>query len=181
VLLGGAETLLPIFARDILKVGAFGLGILRSAPAVGSVAVALLLARRGIRRKTGATLFATVAGFGIATIVFGLSRNFALSLVALAAMGAFDEISVYIRSVLVQLTTPDALRGRVNAVNMLFVGASSDLGGFESGLVAALAGTVPAVLIGGVGTLVVVAIWMRIFPALRTIDAMPGDATLPEC
>jgi MFS family permease len=172
VLLGGAETLLPIFARDILKIGAFGLGVMRSAPAVGAVLMALFLARRPLSRNIGRTLFAAVAVFGCATIAFGVSRSLVISLMALVLMGASDQISVFIRAALVQLATPDALRGRVSAVNMLFVGASSDLGGFESGAVAALFGAVPSVLIGGIGTLFVAAIWMKLFPALRTVDAL---------
>jgi len=174
VLLGGATALLPIYARDILQIGPSGLGILRSAPAVGAAAVALSLTRRPVHRNVGATMFAAVVVFGIATVVFGLSRDFRLSLAALAVLGASDQVSVYIRAALVQFATPDAMRGRVSAVSTLFISASNELGGFESGVTAALFGTVPAVVLGGVGTLVVVALWMRIFPPLRAVDRM-GD------
>ena len=172
VLLGGATALLPVFARDLLHVGPVGLGVLRSAPAVGAAAVALYLTYWPIQRKTGITMFVCVAVFGVATIVFGLSTSFYLSLFALAVLGASDQISVFIRSALVQYATPDAMRGRVSAVNMLFIGASNELGEFESGATAWLFGTVPAVVIGGIGTLVVVAIWMKLFPPLRTVDRL---------
>ena len=172
VLLGGAVSLLPVYARDILHVGPTGLGILRSAPALGAALTALFLTRRPVERRVGHTMFAAVAIFGIGTIVFGVSRNFDLSLTALAVTGAADQISVYIRSALVQFATPDAMRGRVSSVSTLFISASNELGGFESGVTAALIGTVPAVVVGGVGTLVVVAAWMRVFPRLRTVDRM---------
>jgi MFS family permease len=176
VLLGGAVALLPIYARDILRVGPVGLGILRSAPAVGAALMAFTLARWPIVRKTGARMFTAVAVFGVATIVFGISRNFYLSLVALAVTGASDMISVFIRSSLIQFATPDAMRGRVSAVNMLFIGASNELGEFESGVAAAWLGTVPSVVLGGIGTLAVVAIWMRLFPPLRKVDRMTDVA-----
>ena len=172
VLLGGATALLPVFARDILHVGAFGLGLLRSAPAVGAALTSLALARWPIERSTGAKMFAAVAVFGAATIVFGLSKNFGLSLAALAVLGASDMISVYIRSSLINLATPDPMRGRVGAVSMLFVGASNELGEFESGVTAAWFGTIPAVIVGGVGTLVVVAVWVWLFPPLRAVDRL---------
>lgn len=172
VLLGGAVSLLPIYARDILHVGPMGLGVLRSAPAFGAAITALYLTRRPVERKVGLTMFSAVAIFGVATIVFGLSTDFRLSLAALAITGAADQISVYIRAALVQFATPDAVRGRVSSVSTLFISASNELGGFESGVTAALFGTVPAVIIGGVGTLLVVAIWMRAFPPLRTVDRM---------
>jgi len=172
VLLGGAVALLPIYARDILHVGPTGLGLLRSAPAFGAAIVAIRLTRRPLERKVGATMFSAVAAFGVATIVFGLSKNFYLSLAALAVSGAADQVSVYIRAALVQFATPDAMRGRVSAVSTLFISASNELGGFESGVTAALFGTVPAVVLGGLGTLAVVAIWMRAFPPLRTVDRM---------
>ena len=172
VLLGGAVSLLPVYARDILHVGPTGLGVLRSAPAFGAALTALYLTRRPVERKVGYTMFAAVAIFGIGTIVFGMSKSFGLSLAALAVTGAADQISVYIRSALVQFATPDAMRGRVSAVSTLFISASNELGGFESGVTAALLGTVPAVVLGGVGTLAVVAIWMRAFPPLRTVDRM---------
>jgi MFS family permease len=184
VLLGGAVSLLPVYARDILRVGPMGLGVLRSAPAFGAALTALFLTRRPVERKVGYSMFAAVVIFGIGTIVFGISRNFGLSLAALAVTGAADQISVYIRSALVQFATPDPMRGRVSAVSTLFISASNELGAFESGVTAALFGTVPAVILGGVGTLVVVAIWMRIFPPLRTVDrmrdVMPGEAISPE-
>ncbi|HEY1891930.1 MAG TPA: MFS transporter [Steroidobacteraceae bacterium] len=184
VLLGGAVSLLPVYARDILHVGPTGLGLLRSAPAFGAALTALFLTRRPVERKVGYTMFAAVVIFGIGTIAFGISRDFRLSLAALAVTGAADQISVYIRSALVQFATPDAMRGRVSAVSTLFISASNELGGFESGVTAALFGTVPAVILGGVGTLIVVAIWMRVFPPLRTVDrmrdVMPGGALSPE-
>lgn len=182
VLLGGAVSLLPIYARDILHVGPAGLGILRSAPAFGAALTALYLTRRPVERKVGHAMFGAVVVFGIGTIVFGVSTNFGLSLAALAVTGAADQISVYIRSALVQFATPDVMRGRVSSVSTLFISASNELGGFESGVTAALLGTVPAVVLGGVGTLVVVAIWMRAFPPLRTVDrmrdVMPGGGVL---
>jgi MFS family permease len=172
VLLGGATALLPVFARDILQVGPMGLGLLRSAPAVGAATVAFALAGRPIERGTGWKMFAAVAVFGVATIVFGLSRNFTLSLGALAVLGASDMISVFVRQALVNFATPDEMRGRVGAVSMLFIGASNELGEFESGLTAAWFGTIPAVVIGGLGTLAVVAAWMKLFPPLRTVDRL---------
>ena len=170
VLLGGATALLPVYARDILHVGPQGLGFLRSAPAVGSFTSAFILTHRPIQRHVGAKMFAVVALFGMATIVFGLSTNFFLSLAALFALGSTDMVSVFVRSSLIQLSTPDVMRGRVSAVNMLFIGASNELGEFESGITAALLGTVPAVVLGGLGTLVVVALWMKLFPPLRRVD-----------
>jgi MFS family permease len=172
VLLGGATALLPVFARDILHTGPEGLGILRSAPAVGAALMALLLARRPIERHTGKKMFAAVAVFGVATVVFGLSQNFWLSLAALFVLGASDMISVFIRAALINLATPDEMRGRVGAVNMLFIGASNELGEFESGFTAALFGTIPAVVIGGIGTLCVVAIWRKLFPPLKDVDRL---------
>ena len=172
VLLGGATALLPVFARDILHVGPFGLGLLRSAPAAGAAMMALALARRPLERGTGRKMFAAVAIFGAATIVFGLSHNFLLSLAALFVLGGSDMISVFVRHALVNFATPDEMRGRVGSVNMLFIGASNELGEFESGLTAALFGTVPAVVIGGLGTLAVVAGWMKLFPPLRTVDRL---------
>jgi len=176
VLLGGATALLPIYARDILHVGPSGLGILRSAPAVGAAFVALYLTRRPVHRNVGVTMFAAVVVFGIATVIFGLSTNFPLSLAALVVLGASDQVSVYIRAALVQFATPDAMRGRVSAVSTLFISASNELGGFESGVTAALFGTVPAVVLGGIGTLVVVGLWMRMFPPLRAVDRMSDAA-----
>jgi len=170
VLLGGATALLPAFAHDILGVGARGLGALRSAPAVGSLVMSVLLARRPPKNAVGVKMFAAVIVFGLATIVFGLSRSFALSMGALAALGAADIISVVIRSSLVQLETPDEMRGRVGAVNSLFISTSNQLGEFESGVTAAMMGIVPATVLGGVGTLVVAVLWMRLFPGLRKFD-----------
>jgi MFS family permease len=177
VLLGGATALLPVFARDILHAGPIGFGILRSAPAAGAFVVASYLTRYQIAHRVGAKMFVSVAVFGVATIVFGLSTWFPLSLLALFVMGASDMVSVNIRSSLIQLATPDAMRGRVSSVNMLFIGASNELGEFESGTAAALLGTVPAVVVGGIGTLLVVAIWAKLFPPLRTVDKFTDVAT----
>jgi MFS family permease len=172
VLLGGATALLPIYARDILKVGPSGLGLLRSAPAIGATLTGMLLGRMPLRRSTGLAMFACIAIFGLATIVFGLSTDFTASVAALTVLGASDMISVYVRSTLVQLATPDAMRGRVSAVNSLFIGASNELGEFESGLTAAWFGTVPSVVLGGVGTILVGVLWMAFFPALRKLDRL---------
>jgi len=174
VLLGGATALLPIYARDILHTGPWGLGLLRSAPAFGALSMSLFLARRPLRQHVGRTMFRAVAAFGIATIVFGVSTTFWLSVVALATLGASDVISVVIRNSLVQIQTPDAMRGRVSAVHMLFIGTSNQLGEFESGVTAALFGTVPAVVLGGLGTLLVTGLWMYCFPALRRIERLEG-------
>ncbi len=176
VLLGGAVSMMPAVAKDILHTGAWGLGLLRAAPAVGAGLVAFALARRPLRRKAGPIMFAAVALFGLFTIVFALSRWLPLSLLALAGLGAADMVSVVIRSSLIQLATPDELRGRVSAVNLVFVGASNELGEFESGLMAAWLGLVPSLVVGGVGTLAVVVIWWTLFPSLRRADALdrPG-------
>ncbi|HEY4247934.1 MAG TPA: MFS transporter [Lacunisphaera sp.] len=170
VLLGGATALLPVFTRDILHVGAWGLGALRSAPAVGSLAMSIYLARHPPRRKVGRKMFLAVIAFGITTILFGISRSFPLSMVVLTLLGAADTISVVIRSSLVQLETPNDMRGRVGAVNSLFIGTSNQLGEFESGVTASLFGTVTATVLGGVGTLAIAFLWMKIFPALREFD-----------
>jgi MFS family permease len=172
VLLGGATALLPVYARDILHLGPWALGALRSAPAAGAAVTAIVLALRPIEGRAGAKMFAGVAAFGAATIVFGLSRSFLVSLVALVVLGAADMVSVFVRSALVQLATPDPMRGRVSAVNMVFIGASNELGEFESGVTAAWLGTIPSVVVGGLGTLLVVAIWMLRFPQLRRIDRL---------
>ena len=172
VLLGGATALLPVYAHDILHAGPFALGLLRAAPALGAVGVALFLARHPITGRAGSLMFASVAVFGLATIVFGLSRWLPLSIAALAVLGAADVVSVVVRSSLVQLQTPDEMRGRVSAVNMLFIGTSNQLGEFESGTLAALIGAAPAVVLGGVGTLVVTLLWMRLFPTLRRLDRL---------
>ena len=172
VLLGGATALLPIYARDILHTGPEGLGLLRAAPAAGALLMSLILLRYPIHRKVGAWLMSSVAIFGLATLVFGLSEHFALSLAALAVTGAFDQISVVMRMTLVQLETPNEIRGRVSAVNSIFIGASNQLGEFESGATAALFGPVGSVVLGGVGTLLVAGSWVRLFPALARRDRM---------
>jgi MFS family permease len=172
VLFGGATALLPIYARDILHTGSWGLGILRAAPAVGALTMSVLLARRPLRRHAGRLMFGAVVVFGLATAVFALSRSLPLSLAALVMLGAADVVSVVIRFSLVQMRTPDAMRGRVSAVNMLFVGTSNQLGEFESGATAALLGTVPATLLGGLGTIAVALLWMRWFPSLRKVDSL---------
>jgi MFS family permease len=172
VLLGGVTALLPIYARDILHTGPWGLGFLRSAPALGALAVALYLARHPLQRHAGRTMFAAVAVFGAATIVFGVSRWFPLSFAALVLLGASDMISVVVRASLIQLGTPDAMRGRVSAVNALFIGTSNQLGEFESGVMAAWLGTVPSVVVGGVGTILAVLLGRRLFPQLARIDRL---------
>ena len=178
VLLGGAVALLPVYAREILHTGPWGLGILRSAPGAGAAGMAILLAHQPLRRRAGATMLWCVAGFGAFTIVFGLSRSLVLSLVALVLVGASDMVSIIVRGTLVQLATPDAMRGRVSAVNSIFIGASNELGQFESGVTAAWFGTVPAVVLGGVGTLLVVIVWTWLFPELRNADRLTVDALL---
>ena len=179
VLLGGAVALLPVFARDVLHAGPLGLGLLRSAPAAGAALMAFTLGRFPIERESGhASCYVAVAIFGLATVVFGLSQNFYLSLGALLVTGAADMISVFVRSSLINFATPDPMRGRVGAVNMLFIGASGELGEFESGMTAAWLGTIPAVVIGGIGTLAVVGIWMWLFPPLRKVDRL-ADALSP--
>jgi MFS family permease len=170
VLLGGATALLPVFAKDILLTGPWGLGLLRSAPAVGALLMSLWLARFPIERRTGPIMFSSVAVFGVATIAFGLSTSFWFSMAVLVVLGAADMISMVIRGALVQLDTPDAMRGRVSAVNGLFIGASNQLGEFESGVTAHWFGTVPAVLFGGVGTLLVTGTWIKLFPTLARRD-----------
>jgi len=167
VLLGGAVALLPVYAREILRTGPWGLGLLRTAPGVGAAIMAVLLAHRPLRGRSGLTLLWAVAGFGVFTILFGLSRSLTLSLAALLLLGASDMISVIIRATLTQLATPDEMRGRVTAVDMIFIGASNEFGQFESGVTAQWFGTVPAVLLGGVGTLVVIVLWAWWFPELR--------------
>lgn len=172
VLLGGAVALLPYFARNILHTGPLGLGLLRSASSVGALLMAVALAFHPLRRRVGRTMLACVALFGLATIGFGLSRSFALSMVLLAVVGASDMVSVVVRQTLVQLETPARMRGRVSAINMLFIGTSNQFGEFESGVTGAWWGAVPATVIGGVGTLVVVALWWRWFPALRQVEQL---------
>jgi MFS family permease len=169
VLLGGAVALLPVYAGDILRTGPWGLGLLRSAPGVGAVTMAVLLAHKPLRRA-GATMLWCVAGFGAFTVVFGLSRSFALSLASLLFVGATDMVSVVTRGTLVQLNTPDEMRGRVNAVEMMFIGASNELGQFESGITADWFGAVPAVVLGGVGALLITMLWAWRFPELRKAE-----------
>lgn len=172
VLLGGATALLPIFARDILHTGPVGLGLLRAAPAVGALTMSLALAHRPLQENVGKRMLSCVAAFGVCMIVFGLSSNFALSLFALAVSGAVDNVSVVIRLTLMQLETPDEMRGRVAAVNTIFIGASNQLGEFESGATAALFGPVGSVVLGGIGTLLVAAGWIRLFPELAQRDRL---------
>ena len=170
VLLGGAVALLPVYAKEILKTGPWGLGLLRSAPGVGAGFMAILLAYRPLKRRVGVTMLWAVAAFGVFTIVFGLVHNLIVSLIALLLTGATDMISVVIRATLVQLSTPDEMRGRVNAVDMLFIGASNEFGEFESGFTAQWLGTVRAVVLGGIGTLLVIALWTWLFPDLRRAE-----------
>jgi MFS family permease len=172
VLFGGAVALLPVFAKDILEVGPTGLGFLRTAPAVGSLITAVLIARFPIRRHAGPKLFLVVAGFGASMVVFGLSRQMWLSMLALAVGAGLDMVSVVLRSTILPLVTPDELRGRVNAVEMVFISASNELGAFESGVAAALIGAVPAVVLGGIATMVIAAAWWKLFPALARVDRL---------
>ncbi|MBY5895799.1 MFS transporter [Rhizobium leguminosarum bv. trifolii] len=180
VLLGGATALMPIFARDILTLGPWGLGLLRAAPGLGAIVMAIFLAAYPLKHRAGIYMFIGVALFGVGTIIFGVSTNTEVSIAALALMGAADMVSVYVRESLIALWTPDQLRGRVNAVNMVFVGASNELGEFRAGTMAALFGAVPAVVIGGIGTLVVAAIWASSFPKLRGIDTLDAPTVSSE-
>ena len=180
VLLGGAVALLPIYAREILHTGPWGLGLLRSAPGVGATLMAIAVAHRPIRRRAGLTMLFAVAAFGALTIVFGISHSLILSLVALFLAGASDMVSVIIRGTLVQVATPNEMRGRVSAVDMLFIGVSNELGEFESGLTAQWFGTVPAVVLGGLGTLVVIATWAWLFPELRKADQLTVAELAPK-
>lgn len=172
VLLGGATALLPIFARDILHTGPWGLGLLRSAPAAGALVMAAILARTPLERHVGRRMFLAVAIYGVAVLLFAASRNFVLSLATLAVSGAADMVNVVVRQTLVQLETPDEMRGRVSSVNSTFIGASNQLGEFRAGTLAAWLGPVGSVVVGGAGTLVVVALWMRLFPALAGRDRL---------
>lgn len=174
VLLGGATALLPIFASDILELGPLGLGLLRAAPGIGAVTIAVVLATRPIRDNAGLVMFGFVAGFGACIVVFGLSTVAWLSILALAMAGACDMVSVYIRETLIQVWTPDALRGRVNAVNMVFVGASNELGEVRAGLMAFWIGAAGAVVVGGAGTIIVAGLWARLFPELRRTRKLDG-------
>ena len=177
VLLGGATALMPIFARDILTLGPWGLGLLRAAPGLGAIVMAIFLAAYPLKHRAGIYMFIGVALFGVGTIIFGISTNTEVSIAALALMGAADMVSVYVRESLIALWTPDQLRGRVNAVNMVFVGASNELGEFRAGTMASIFGAVPAVIIGGIGTLAVAAIWASSFPKLRRIDTLDAPST----
>jgi len=174
VLLGGAVALLPVYAKEILRTGPWGLGLLRSAPGIGAGVMALLIAFQPIRRRAGATMLWCVAAFGAFTVVFGFSRSLPLSLISLFFVGAADMVSVVVRGVLIQIETPDEMRGRVNAVDMIFIGASNELGEFESGLAAQWLGAVPAVVLGGIGTILVTVLWAWRFPELRNADRLAG-------
>ncbi|MEM6049447.1 MFS transporter [Erwinia sp. P7711] len=175
VLLGGATALLPIFAKDILHTGPWGLGLLRGAPAVGGLLVGFWLSSRTLERHVGMTMFGAVAGFGVATLIFAFSKELWLSVLALFALGGFDMVSVVIRGSLVQLDTPDEMRGRVSAVNSIFINTSNQLGEFESGMLAAWLGAAPAAAVGGIGTLIVVGLWMVWFPGLRRRQRLHND------
>jgi len=172
VLLGGSVALLPVFAREILHIGATGLGVLRSAPGVGAVMMGIIIAHWPLQTRAGIAMLSCVGGFGVFTIVFGLSHNVVLSLVMLLLAGAADTVSVVVRHTLIQLSTPDEMRGRVSAVNTVFIGASNEVGQFESGLTAQWFGAVPAVVLGGIGTLAVVLAWGLLFPGLRRLDRL---------
>jgi MFS family permease len=180
VLLGGAVALLPVYAKTILHTGPWGLGVLRSAPGVGAALMAIVVAHRPIRRRAGMTMLLSVAAFGILTIVFGISHSLIISLIALFLTGAADMVSVIIRATLIQVATPDEMRGRVNAVDFLFIGVSNELGEFESGLTAQWFGTVHAVVLGGIGTLVIIATWAWLFPELRKADQLTVAELMPK-
>jgi MFS family permease len=175
VLLGGATALLPVFARDVLHVGAEGFGLLRAGPAIGAGLAAFVLSRSPMRRHAGLWMFSGVAAFALATIGFALSKSLLLSVLLLAVLGAGDMLSVYVRQILVQISTPEAMRGRVSAISSVFVGASNELGEFETGLIARLLGPVGAALAGGIGSLLITGIWSRLFPSLRRADRLLGD------
>jgi len=172
VLLGGAVALLPVFAAEVLRTGPWGLGLLRASPAIGAGSMALLLAHRPFRRRAGLTMLWCVGGFGAFTILFGISRSLVLSMAALILVGSMDMVSVVVRSTLVQLATPDEMRGRVSAVEMIFIGASNEIGQFESGITAQWFGAVPAVILGGIGTLLITALWAWNFPELRRVERL---------
>lgn len=177
VLLGGAVALLPVFAAEVLRTGPWGLGLLRASPAIGAGSMALLLAHRPFRSRAGLTMLWCVGGFGAFTVLFGISRSLVLSMVALILVGSMDMVSVVVRSTLVQLATPDEMRGRVSAVEMIFIGASNEIGQFESGLTAQWFGAVPAVILGGVGTLLITALWAWNFPELRRVEKLSSLRT----
>jgi len=177
VLLGGAVALLPVFASEVLRTGPWGLGLLRASPAIGAGSMALLLAHRPFRSRAGLTMLWCVGGFGAFTVLFGISRSLVLSMVALILVGSMDMVSVVVRSTLVQLATPDEMRGRVSAVEMIFIGASNEIGQFESGLTAQWFGAVPAVIMGGVGTLLITALWAWNFPELRRVEKLSSLRT----
>jgi len=172
VLLGGAVALLPVYAREILNAGPWALGILRSAPGVGAGIMAIAIAHRPLKNRAGATMLWCVAAFGLCTVIFGVSRSFAISLAALFLVGATDMVSVIVRATLIQVKTPDEMRGRVNAVDMIFIGASNELGQFESGITAQWFGAVPAVILGGIGAIVVTGLWAWMFPQLRKVNEL---------
>jgi MFS family permease len=172
VLLGGAVALLPVYAREILSTGPWGLGILRSAPGIGAGIMAIAIAHRPLKKRAGATMLWCVAGFGLCTVLFGISRSLAISLLALFLVGATDMVSVIVRATLIQVATPDEMRGRVNAVDMIFIGASNELGQFESGITAQWFGAVPAVILGGIGAIVVTGLWAWMFPQLRKVNQL---------
>jgi MFS family permease len=180
VLLGGAVALLPVYARTILHTGPWGLGLLRSAPGVGAALMAIVVAHRPIRRHAGPTMLLCVAAFGVLTIIFGISRSLVPSLAALFLLGAADMVSVIIRATLIQVATPNKMRGRVNAIDFLFIGVSNELGEFESGLTAQWFGTVPAVVLGGIGTLLIIATWTYLFPELRKADQLTVAELVPK-
>lgn len=182
VLLGGAVALLPVYAKEILVTGPWGLGLLRAAPGAGAAVMAVLIAYKPIRRRAGATMLWCVAGFGVFTMVFGFSRSIVLSMISLFFVGAADMVSVVVRGVLIQVETPDEMRGRVNAVDMIFIGASNELGEFESGLAAQWFGAVPAVVLGGLGAVLVTVVWAWMFPQLRRADSLmrTNRVNLPE-
>ena len=177
VLLGGAVALLPVFASEVLRTGPWGLGLLRASPAIGAGSMALLLAHRPFRSRAGLTMLWCVGGFGAFTVLFGISRNLVLSMAALILVGCMDMVSVVVRSTLVQLATPDEMRGRVSAVEMIFIGASNEIGQFESGITAQWFGAVPAVIMGGVGTLLITALWAWNFPELRRVEKLSSLRT----
>jgi MFS family permease len=175
VLLGGAVALLPVYAREILRIGATGLGVLRCAPGIGAVLMGVVIAHWPLKRRAGMVMLACVFAFGVCTVMFGLSRNLFLSLIMLFLIGASDSVSVIVRHTLIQLSTPDDMRGRVSAVNTVFIGASNEVGQFESGVTAQWFGTVPAVVIGGIGTILIVLAWSALFPQLRRMDRLLPD------